>query len=84
MDLGGKVAVVTGGGNGIGRQVALELLRRGVRVAAVDIRAEGLDETVRSAAAGDRLVTFVADIPIATLSGRCRRRSSMPMAQWMW
>lgn len=62
MDLGGKVAVVTGGGNGIGRQVVLELLRRGVRVAAADIRAEGLDETVRSAAAGDRLVTFVADI----------------------
>lgn len=62
MDLEGKAVVVTGGGNGIGRQVVLELLRRGARVAAVDIRQEGLNETIGLAAAGDRLVTFVADI----------------------
>lgn len=62
MDLGEKVVVVTGGGNGIGRQVVLELLRRGARVAAVDIRQESLDETIALAAAGDRLVTLVADI----------------------
>lgn len=62
MKLAGKVVAVTGGGNGIGRQVVLELLRRGARVAAVDIRQEGLDQTTELAGAGDRLVTFVADI----------------------
>ncbi|MFP5331163.1 MAG: SDR family NAD(P)-dependent oxidoreductase [Acidimicrobiia bacterium] len=53
---------MTGGGNGIGREVVLELLRRGARVAAVDIRHESLDETARLAAASDRLATFVVDI----------------------
>lgn len=62
MDVANKVVVVTGGGNGIGRQVVLELLRRHARVAAVDIRQDGLDETAALATAGDRLATFVADI----------------------
>jgi NAD(P)-dependent dehydrogenase (short-subunit alcohol dehydrogenase family) len=62
MDIAGKVVVVTGGGNGIGQQVVLELLRRGARVAAVDIREESLSETVEMAGPGDWLATFVVDI----------------------
>lgn len=63
MKVAGKVIVVTGGGNGIGRQVVLELLRRGARVAAVDLRQESLDETATLVpAAGDRLATFQLDI----------------------
>jgi NAD(P)-dependent dehydrogenase (short-subunit alcohol dehydrogenase family) len=62
MDIAGKVFVVTGGGNGIGQQVVLELLRRGARVAAVDIREESLQETVDIAGPGDWLATFVVDI----------------------
>ena len=62
MDVAHKVVVVTGGGNGIGQQVVLELLRRGARVAAVDIREESLDETTKLAGADDRLATFVVDI----------------------
>jgi NAD(P)-dependent dehydrogenase (short-subunit alcohol dehydrogenase family) len=62
MDVAGKVVVVTGGGNGIGREVVLEALRRGARVAAVDLRADGLERTAVLAAAGDRLVTFTTDI----------------------
>lgn len=62
MDLRDKVVVVTGGGNGIGRQIVLEALRRGARVAAVDIRQESLDDTAALAGAGDRLATFVVDI----------------------
>ena len=62
MKVSGKVIVVVGGGNGIGRQVVLELLRRGARVAAVDVRQEGLDETVELGAAGERLATFRCDI----------------------
>jgi len=58
----GKVITVTGAGNGVGRAVTLEALRRGARVAAVDISQAGLDETVVLAAAGDRLSTHVLDI----------------------
>ena len=62
MKVQNKVVVVTGGGNGIGRQVVLELLRRRAKVAAVDIRQDSLDETAALAAAGDRLATFSVDI----------------------
>ena len=37
MKAAGKVLVVTGAGSGIGRQVALDALRRGAKVAAVNI-----------------------------------------------
>ena len=64
MQLSDKVFVVTGGGNGIGREVVLGLLARGARVAAVDLSREGLDGTVAGAVATqeDRLSTHVLDI----------------------
>ena len=37
MKVGAKVIVVTGAGSGMGREVALEAVRRGARAAAVDI-----------------------------------------------
>jgi 3-oxoacyl-ACP reductase-like protein len=37
MNVEGKVFVVTGGGNGIARELVLQLLKKGARVAAVDI-----------------------------------------------
>ncbi|ARC58644.1 Putative oxidoreductase SadH [Frondihabitans sp. 762G35] len=51
MRLADSVIVVTGGGNGIGRQVALHLLRLGARVAIVDLNSDGLEETKRLAGA---------------------------------
>ncbi|HLV91416.1 MAG: SDR family oxidoreductase [Acidimicrobiales bacterium] len=57
-----KVVVVTGAGAGIGQQVTLQALGRGARVAAVDLRQEGLDETTTKADAGDRLATFAVDV----------------------
>ena len=41
----GKVAVVTGAGSGIGRQLALELARRGARLAVSDVDEAGLAAT---------------------------------------
>lgn len=40
-----KVVVVTGAGSGMGREIALELARRGAKIAMVDFRAESLAET---------------------------------------
>jgi NAD(P)-dependent dehydrogenase (short-subunit alcohol dehydrogenase family) len=62
MQIADKVLVVTGGGNGIGREVVLELVRRGARVAAVDLRPEGLAETVRLANAPGRISTHVMNV----------------------
>ena len=63
MQITDKVFVVTGGGNGIGREVVLALLAHGGLVAAVDLSREGLDETTELATtASDRLSTHVADL----------------------
>ncbi len=62
MKVRSKVMVVTGAGSGMGQALTLELLGRGAGVAAVDLRMDGLDETSRLAAAGDRLSTHVVDI----------------------
>lgn len=62
MEIAGKVMVVVGAGNGIGQQVVLELVARRARVAAVDLREDGLAKTAALAGAGDRLASFPADI----------------------
>ncbi len=52
MKVSQKVIVVTGAGNGIGREITLLLLEKGARVAAVDINSGFLEET--KALAGDK------------------------------
>jgi len=62
MKIADRVLVVTGAGSGIGREVALEALRRGAKVAACDINETTLAETATLAAAGDRLSTHVLNV----------------------
>ncbi len=62
MDIAGKVFVVTGGGNGIGREVVLNLLRRGAKVAALDLSEEGLAGTANLANAGSELTTHAVNV----------------------
>ena len=52
MNAAGKVMVVTGAGSGMGRETALELIRRGARVAGVDINETTLAETASLAPGG--------------------------------
>lgn len=62
MQVENKVFVVTGAGNGIGREVTLALLERGARVAAVDLRAEALEATAALARADERLSVHTLNI----------------------
>jgi short-subunit dehydrogenase len=63
MKVHGKVLVVTGAGNGIGRETALELLRRGAKVAGLDLKQEWLEETRKLAGENaENFFGFDADI----------------------
>ncbi len=44
MELKDKVIVITGGGRGLGRSMALELAQKGAKLALADLDQEGLDE----------------------------------------
>ena len=67
----GRIAVVTGGGTGMGRELARQLSAEGCHVAMCDVSAENMEETVG---------LCLADAPPAPGSPRswptCRRRHS--------
>jgi NAD(P)-dependent dehydrogenase (short-subunit alcohol dehydrogenase family) len=59
----GKVAIVTGAGNGIGRATVLRLLKEGATVFGCDVSAEALNETrAQLAAQGLTTELMVADV----------------------
>ena len=63
--LDGKVAIITGGGSGIGRAAALTFLRESARVVIGDLNEAGLTETVALARAqghADRLAALGGDV----------------------
>jgi NAD(P)-dependent dehydrogenase (short-subunit alcohol dehydrogenase family) len=59
---GGRIAIVTGGGSGIGKAAALALLGDGWRVAIAGRRKEPLQEVVAQANAGDRALAVPTDV----------------------
>jgi NAD(P)-dependent dehydrogenase (short-subunit alcohol dehydrogenase family) len=63
MKVRNKIMVVTGGGNGMGRELVLHLLAKDARVAAVDVNASALQETVQlTGNKKDHLSTHILNI----------------------
>lgn len=65
VDLGGKTAVLTGGGTGIGRGIASALIQEGVTVVVTGRRREPLEDFVAEAlAAGGQAMAAPGDVSI--------------------
>jgi 3-oxoacyl-[acyl-carrier protein] reductase len=64
MRLKDRVAIITGAVGGIGRATAIRFASEGARVVAVDMYAEGLEDTVRAVSADypDRIIAHTADV----------------------
>jgi short-subunit dehydrogenase len=57
-----KNIVVTGGGNGVGRELVLNLLSKGASVIAIDINETALNETFKISGKNEKLITRVVNI----------------------
>jgi NAD(P)-dependent dehydrogenase (short-subunit alcohol dehydrogenase family) len=76
--LAGKVAIVTGGGSGIGRAVALAFAREGARVTVTGRRQEKLAETLQEMRAqGGEGLAVVCDVSKAADTQRAAEQTEM-------
>lgn len=57
-----RIAVITGGSGGIGRQTAARFLEEGASVVLVDIDRSGLDKAARELGEDERVLTVQADV----------------------
>src|SRR5579871_4836286 len=67
QDFAGRFAVVTGGGTGMGRELARQLIAEGCSVAMCDVSAKNMAETIRLCEAdgvpqGARVTAHIADV----------------------
>src|SRR6516165_8254932 len=60
--LAGRVAVVTGAANGMGRVMARALAAAGAKIAGVDVDAAGLDRLAAEAVFAGKFLNAVADV----------------------
>src|SRR2546430_7512161 len=68
-DFAGRIAVITGGGTGMGRELARQLVTEGCNVAMCDVSADAMAETKRLCESeklpqGLRVTTHIADVSI--------------------
>ncbi|CAH0992398.1 3-oxoacyl-[acyl-carrier-protein] reductase FabG [Sinobacterium norvegicum] len=63
MDLQDKVIAITGGGQGLGRSMAVSLAGRGAKIALIDLNQERLDESIQLCKdAGGDACAYIANI----------------------
>lgn len=63
MTLDGRVTLVTGGGRGIGREIALTFAREGSLIVICDVNKESLEEAkAQIEALGRKCLTFITDV----------------------
>jgi NAD(P)-dependent dehydrogenase (short-subunit alcohol dehydrogenase family) len=75
-DFAGKFAVITGGGTGMGRELARQLVAEGCNVAMCDVSAAAMAETKRlceqDSPQGTKITTHIADVSIEEQMNRFR------------
>jgi NAD(P)-dependent dehydrogenase (short-subunit alcohol dehydrogenase family) len=62
MRLNGKTAIITGGGEGIGRATALLFCKEGAKVGITGRKKEKLDEVIREAEGKGEIIAFPGDV----------------------
>ena len=66
QDFAGKIAVITGGGTGMGRELARQLVEQGCDVALCDVASDAMAETIalceQQAPQGIRVTSFVCNV----------------------
>jgi NAD(P)-dependent dehydrogenase (short-subunit alcohol dehydrogenase family) len=79
-EIAGRIAVVTGGGSGMGRELVRQLVAEACNVSMCDLAAEGMAETVRLCEAaglpqGLRVTTHIPTCPTSRRWGASVTRS---------
>ena len=75
-DFAGKVAVITGGGGGIGRALAQRFTAEGMKAAGMDVTFAPLEEVADLCLEGIRNDTFWITVPNASTSEKIQARAT--------